>query len=116
MKTQLIVDTQTLEILSVHTGKGSQHDFKLFKNTLILEIHDIRQCRQLCNSHTLDSRYISLPPHHNDHHLLLQIHRPQAQTAPLFDEVHRCMQGLKTKINEHNFSYFSLSKMIYFVL
>ena len=35
MKTQLIVDTETLEILSVHTGKGSQHDFKLFENSKI---------------------------------------------------------------------------------
>ena len=35
MKTQLIVDTETLEILSVHTDKGSQHDFKLFKNSKI---------------------------------------------------------------------------------
>ena len=40
MKTQLIVDTQTLEILSVHTGKGSQHDFKLFKTHLKYKVKD----------------------------------------------------------------------------
>ena len=43
MKTQLIVDTETLEILSVHTGKGSQHDFKLFKNSKIAISEDTKK-------------------------------------------------------------------------
>ena len=43
MKTQLIVDTQTLEILSMHTGKGSQHDFKLFKNSKIAISKDTKK-------------------------------------------------------------------------
>ena len=43
MKTQLIVDTETLEILSVHTGKGSQHDFKLFKNSKIAISKDTKK-------------------------------------------------------------------------
>ena len=42
-KTQLMVDTETLEILSVHTGKGSQHDFKLFKNSKIAISKDTKK-------------------------------------------------------------------------
>ena len=43
MKTQLIVDTETLEILSVHTGKGSQYNFKLFKNSKIAISKDTKK-------------------------------------------------------------------------
>lgn len=38
-----MVDTETLEILSVHTGKGSQHDFKLFKNSKIAISKDTKK-------------------------------------------------------------------------
>ena len=45
----------------------------------------------------------------NDHHLSLQIHQPQAQTALLFDEVHRCMQSLETQIKINTISPIFLS-------
>jgi IS5 family transposase len=35
------VDTKSKEILSVHTGKGSQHDFKLFKDSRIAIDEDV---------------------------------------------------------------------------
>ena len=35
------MDTKTKEILSVHTGKGSQHDFKLFKDSRIAIDEDV---------------------------------------------------------------------------
>ena len=35
------MDTKSKEILSVHTGKGSQHDFKLFKDSRIAIDEDV---------------------------------------------------------------------------
>ncbi len=35
------MDTKSTEILSVHTGKGSQHDFKLFKDSRIAIDEDV---------------------------------------------------------------------------
>jgi IS5 family transposase len=39
MKIQVLINGMTRKIMSVHSGKGSEHDFAVYKRTVAFDIH-----------------------------------------------------------------------------
>ena len=42
LKIQLVADASTLDVLCIFVGKGSQHDFSIFKNSKSLSSDECR--------------------------------------------------------------------------